>query len=395
MVLMLLSSSLAATLQVGPGAYVTVQDAVNAASPGDTIQIEPGVYAGNTLVTTPDLSFEGSGLGVTRINGKVTIEADSTWRDLTLWPSSARTNLYVDDATVTLYNVELLRNVGNQPLIETAFLGDTEVTLEDCWLHDTTADTAISAIAGDTTKVVLRRTLVEGIVAHDAPIFVRADDAVLRILDTTMKDNEGDLASAVFLVTNDNNDSRLKVDRSVFQNNVGAGNTAVIDVEFNWPHDSRIQRNVFQDNSGGPALRATVDSYYYGYGYFGPATMLVRGNTFVSNENATGPSAIECPDRVHLWVTNNIFMDGVGTAVHTGNLLQQLDYNLYWGNTGDVSPGSVGANAVLADPMFVDWSNDGDPSNDDLTLLPGSPAFQAGNPLYLLGGVPRNIGASR
>ena len=35
---------------------------------------------------------------------------------------------------------------------------------------------------------------------------------------------------------------------------------------------------------------------------------------------------------------------------------------------------------MFADPLFVLWSDDGDPTNDDLGLQPGSPAIDAGFP---------------
>ena len=60
---LLLSLSLAhaATLQVGPTqTYLTVQDAVNAASSGDEIAIDPGVYEG-AVVSGLDLTFRPAG----------------------------------------------------------------------------------------------------------------------------------------------------------------------------------------------------------------------------------------------------------------------------------------------------------------------------------------------
>ena len=39
--------------------------------------------------------------------------------------------------------------------------------------------------------------------------------------------------------------------------------------------------------------------------------------------------------------------------------------------------------AVFADPLFVDWSADGNPLNDDFRLAPDSPAIDAGLPTFL------------
>lgn len=60
-------SVVAATLVVNPngGAFVTIQSAVDAASPGDTISIKPHPdpkgYRENVVINTPDLTLKGSG----------------------------------------------------------------------------------------------------------------------------------------------------------------------------------------------------------------------------------------------------------------------------------------------------------------------------------------------
>ena len=54
----------AATLTVGPGAYATIQAAINAASPGDTIDIPVGIYPENLSLTKP-LTLRGPNAGIT------------------------------------------------------------------------------------------------------------------------------------------------------------------------------------------------------------------------------------------------------------------------------------------------------------------------------------------
>jgi len=53
-----------------PDDYPTIQEAVNAASPGDTIEVAPGVYYENILVTKDGLTLLGSGADVTIIDGQ-------------------------------------------------------------------------------------------------------------------------------------------------------------------------------------------------------------------------------------------------------------------------------------------------------------------------------------
>src|SRR5262249_37791800 len=47
------------TAKSGPNIYSTIQGAVNAASPGDWVLIEPGVYDEAVLVTTPGIHIRG------------------------------------------------------------------------------------------------------------------------------------------------------------------------------------------------------------------------------------------------------------------------------------------------------------------------------------------------
>ena len=52
---------------VGPGNYTTIQDAIDAAGPGDTVYVYGGMYLENVLVDNP-LSLIGEGMNTTRID---------------------------------------------------------------------------------------------------------------------------------------------------------------------------------------------------------------------------------------------------------------------------------------------------------------------------------------
>ncbi len=60
---------------VGIGAYTVIQDAVDAASSGDTIKVCPGTYTEDLSITTDDLELAGSGSGTTTIVGVDTVPA--------------------------------------------------------------------------------------------------------------------------------------------------------------------------------------------------------------------------------------------------------------------------------------------------------------------------------
>jgi len=50
--------TLAGTIIVPSGSIVTIQDGVDAASPGDTIQVLPGNYYENVFITTPRIKLQ-------------------------------------------------------------------------------------------------------------------------------------------------------------------------------------------------------------------------------------------------------------------------------------------------------------------------------------------------
>lgn len=66
-----------ATIRTVPAPYPTIQSAVNASAPGDTISIAPGSYSEQVVVTTSNLTITGSGSSSTIIQ-PVSVVANST-----------------------------------------------------------------------------------------------------------------------------------------------------------------------------------------------------------------------------------------------------------------------------------------------------------------------------
>jgi hypothetical protein len=72
------SVAVPATTRIVPsGSYLTIQSAVDASAPGDTVSISAGTYAEQVTVATSNLTITGAGAGVTVIQ-PLTVTANST-----------------------------------------------------------------------------------------------------------------------------------------------------------------------------------------------------------------------------------------------------------------------------------------------------------------------------
>lgn len=75
-VLIVLSATAsAASLTVGPGEmYTTIQEAVDAADPGDTIIVMPGEYTEDVVITKENITLRSSPVQGAALNGTITVE---------------------------------------------------------------------------------------------------------------------------------------------------------------------------------------------------------------------------------------------------------------------------------------------------------------------------------
>ncbi len=105
-------------------------------------------------------------------------------------------------------------------------------------------------------------------------------------------------------------------------------------------------------------------------------------NDIVGNTTTSGGSvAVTAAGSLSLYstaVTNET--TGWGIYVESGSTLTTDYCNVYGNAAGDWSGASANVTDISADPMYTAWSNDGDYTNDDLTLAAGSAMIDAGNP---------------
>ena len=80
----------AATIN-GPGDYANIQEAINAASPGDTINVAAGTYDVATMITVNEAgTIMGPASGGATSFGATWCWWMSSWSAAAMWPKSAR-----------------------------------------------------------------------------------------------------------------------------------------------------------------------------------------------------------------------------------------------------------------------------------------------------------------
>jgi hypothetical protein len=374
---MWVGSAMAATLSVGPGQpFGTVQAAVNASAPRDVIEIHAGVYVEDVTVSH-ELDLVGVGWPELRaatpgfFGATLTTSAHLRLEGLVLR----------DGGSYACVNVLGGGVAPDLVVVATRFLG-CRVGINDAstagGLH-VRAGVFVgngTAVSGGGT-VTIRGSTFEG---NDVAVSV-ADDA-------TITDN-------VF-VRNGQGVLLYDLDDQVVARNVFCGNgpdgalTGVVAYVAGSPV-AQIRNNRFYENRGAVGGAVTLDSG--GYGTL--AGLELRGNTFVGNDGSRASHvALEDVDAV---VENNVFAAGgaAGRAVtlrstHAYGFQPSSlvgDWNLFWSNAGgDLGAGLSAADFGAAtlwgvDPAFTSWVADGR-CGDDLTLLPGSPAIDAGDPAW-------------
>ncbi len=173
----------------------------------------------------------------------------------------------------------------------------------------------------------------------------------------------------------------LDLSRSAFVLNsaqLQGGAMALTDVN---DRDSRLRNLVFQDNvaaadGGAVAIGGTTASFVFANNTLASNTSGADGaGVFVDATNASG---------LLVWSNVLIWSDGdSGLWVAPGSGASVAYNTLYLttsGNDLDVSPAEDAGENQVEDPLLVDVSHDGDPTNDDLTPTSGSPLVDSGPP---------------
>jgi predicted outer membrane repeat protein len=205
---------------------------------------------------------------------------------------------------------------------------------------------------------------------------------LVTIEDSVFEGNSASMGGAVLMEG---------VYQTVVRRNVFVGNSASFwggayaGMDENFHNKHLLTHNLFVDNHStaeGGAVAVYNWVYYPPYRY---SVVTVAANTFVANSGATG-SGVWSNDDTRTRLFNNIFSYGAGpgAAVELDSSRGGRNHNLWFRNTGgDLEGARKGALSIEEDPAFVAWSDDGDHTNDDFSLLPLSPAIDAGHPGHL------------
>ena len=183
----------------------------------------------------------------------------------------------------------------------------------------------------------------------DAGGLVTLEDVVFR-----------DFAGGGFFLPWDSTSSTL-IDGCTFENN-GIG------IRYDDVWDVEIRNSQFLGNMS--AINAFV--------YVGGDSLALYNNVFAANEWALWDD----DSGVELYTAHdNIFIDNDYPICFNAPEYANVDFdnNLYASlENPDSEYCLLGENPIEADPGFVAWSNDGDFTNDDFHLLPGSAAIDLG-----------------
>lgn len=385
----------ATTLSVGFNQpYATIGDAILAAADGDTIEIQPGTYV-EDLVVPKALTFVGVGgsgqVTVQSAGGAAVVDllADTTFTGLTVEAAGAN-GFAITDAAVTRTELSDVAVSGANDGVHALF-GELDV------VASTFSANQRGVYVDDLPAVTLAQcsftdNLGGGVYVH------RGDDAAkVAILDNTFLRNQapgyfgngGGLYLYTALAHADLGD--IIVQGNFFGGNVTAGDGGGAFIGNRQPSSGdsvqvAILDNTFVENrAGGHGGGLMVDGALGIPGL--PLVARVYDNTFLANRAAAG-SALFVEKRVRARLYNDLIAYSTGgQAYYQHDTDGDRDHLLFFANQndlgGDVHVTDLGPNVIWgSDPLFTAYSEDGDFTNDDLTLLPGSPALDAGDPRW-------------
>jgi len=409
-----------------PGDHATLQEAIDAANDGDTINLSGGSYYG-PFVSDKEVTIKGSGTTSTLVSGQgelVDVDADDV-DDYRLYPDVLTVE---DTGNVTLRNLTVrpqatdilngMQTLDGLPIYARGIQvrSNGALKLNGVTMNSFVAIGSGGAVEASDATLTITNSSFEGNFGYsgghvwlsggtltvtgsifDFGIAAKDGGAILAdaltdfsINSTSFSANAaGDTAGAVWVKSD-----AVSVDNNLFCANSANSAGAVFATEV---VVNELHNNVFAENSatkygGGLYIREGDDPEVY-------------NNTFAGNwvSAVLGGGGAALFEDVQFVFYNNIVSDNMGRGVVAvdfdhGSFLE-MAYNLWNNNSdenlgGDLSSLAMSTTNLFADPELAFWGADGDCFTDAFYTLSSSPAINAGDPAITdIGGSISDIGA--
>ncbi len=409
------ATGLADTITVGPAGadHTTIQAAIDAAEPGDTIVVAPGNYNEN-------LNFKGKSI-ILRSSGGATVTS-IIGNAYTFQLSSAESaDTVIDGFTISTFNSAMYL-VGASPLVKNAiFTGcagnytiyasdgaaprfqnvvfqrnrttytvygqrDANLTFDGCTFDGNSANYGGGIYVTSNAVVTVRSSnFTSNTSANNGGAIYAAGSAQVLASSCMFSGNHANNGGAVHLETGW---GRQVLRDCTFKENSAAYGGAVYARNV---YQGYFADNVFLGNT------ATSDGGAI-YAYTGSHLALFN-NTLAGNE-ATRGAGVFVHDSTGVLMLHNIVTDspfGNGVATNSESVRLLAWYNDVWGNapgnySGIADPTGQRGN-LSVDPQYSAYDA-GAPAEADVTLLDSSPLIDAGSTTFVdADGTPADLGA--
>lgn len=373
----------AATLRVGPGeAFASIQTAVDTASPGDVIQVAPGIYQENVVVNKSPLALEGA-RSADDARGRVTGAPNPAVESIVHPVSGSALDLASGDGTISVSGFSFIATAPTTA--DAVVIASGAALVNFTWTHNHTqaaAGSSGSALALHTGAV--NATVTENVFVaaetSQAVVFLSGSHAFhgLRFSNNHVL-REGAPGFTGFKVDGDRNLGTSPLRAAALIGNRFIGHAVGLDAGARSLSSVTISGNTFQDNSVGMAA-GPRDSSLHGntwisnticglklsaFGNTADAAYGASGNTIEENQFESNGTDLVCDDQApgaledHV-IRRNRFLSATVVSNNDPGAVIPAASN-YWGapdGPGGSAPGGggalTGAGGVTFDPFYAD-----------------------------------------